>query len=74
MIKKKQANLDNLNLIEYKRIQKLFDGKKNMLDQAGIEVLQTKIHFVLNTLFGFTVDKLYQNNLKKTDDIKQLMH
>lgn len=74
MIKKKQADLDNLNLIEYKRIQKLFDSKKNMLDQVGIEALQTKIHFVLNALFGFTVDKLYQNNLKKTDDVKQLMH
>lgn len=74
MIKKKQSELDNYNLNEYRRIQKLFESKKKMLDQNGIEALQTKIHSVLNTLFGFTVDKLYQNNLKTSNDIKQLMH
>jgi len=58
MIKKKQSELDNYNLNEYRRIQKLFESKKKMLDQNGIEALQTKIHAVLNTLFGFAVDKL----------------
>lgn len=74
MIKKKQTILDNLNLNEYKRIQQLFNNKKNMLDMRGVEELQTKVHSVLNSLFGFHVDKLYQTNVKKTDDFKQLMH
>lgn len=74
LIKNKQSLLDNLNHNEYKRIQKLFESKKNMVDQSGVESLQTKVHFILNMLFGFNVDKMYKDNVKKTNEFKQLMH
>lgn len=53
LIKNKQSILDILNLREYKRIQKLFESKKKMMvQQNDVEALQTKVHSILNMLFG----------------------